>query len=132
MGGNSLAHFRKSLVHWTKGHALEIDVLDEGEKVFAFNVTRCRYAEMYRELGIPQLGPILSCSRDFALIEGFSPRIRLTRTQTLMGGAPFCDFSLPCRALSRHSIGCCKTPLPHAADGMTLRCVIAPNFSSCR
>ena len=92
MGGNSLAHFRKSLEHWTKGHALEIDVVEEGEKIFAFNVTCCRYAEMYRELGIPQLGPILSCARDFALIEGFNPLIRLTRTQTLMEGAPFCDF----------------------------------------
>jgi len=92
MGGDSLSKFRESLVHWTKGHALEIDVLEEGNKVFAFNVTRCRYAEMYRELGIPQLGPILSCSRDFALIEGFNPSIRLARTQTLMEGAPFCDF----------------------------------------
>jgi hypothetical protein len=92
MGGDSLAKFRESLVHWTKGEALEVDVVEEGETVFAYNVTRCRYAEMYRELGIPRLGPILSCSRDFALIEGFNPRIRLTRTQTLMEGAPFCDF----------------------------------------
>jgi hypothetical protein len=92
MGGDSLSKFRESLVHWTKGKALEVDVVEEGEKLFAFNVTRCRYAEMYRELGIPQLGPILSCSRDFALIEGFNSCIRLTRTQTLMGGAPFCDF----------------------------------------
>ncbi len=60
--------------------------------MFAFNVTRCRYAEMYRELGIPHLGPVLSCARDFALIEGFNPLIRLTRTQTLMDGAPTCDF----------------------------------------
>lgn len=92
LGGDSLAEFRESLVNWTRGGALEIEVLEEGETVFGFNVTRCRYAEMYRGLGIPRLGPILSCSRDFALIEGFNPRIRLTRTQTLMDGAPFCDF----------------------------------------
>jgi len=92
MRGDSLPKFRESLVHWTKGKALEIDVLEEGERLFAYNVTRCRYAEMYRDLGIAWLGPVLSCSRDFALIEGFNPRIRLTRTQTLMEGAPFCDF----------------------------------------
>jgi hypothetical protein len=92
MGGDSLSKFRESLIHWTKGKALEIDVVEEGESVFAYNVTRCRYAEMYRDMGIPRLGPALSCSRDFALIEGFNPRIRLTRTQTLMEGAPFCDF----------------------------------------
>ena len=92
MGGDSLSKFRESLVHWTRGKALEVQVVEERENVFAFNVTRCRYAEMYRDLGMPLLGPILSCSRDFALIEGFNPRIRLTRTQTLMESAPFCDF----------------------------------------
>jgi hypothetical protein len=92
MGGDSLRHFRDSLVHWTRDEALSIELIEESAQAFAFNVTRCRYAEMYRDLGIPLLGPILSCSRDFALIEGFNPRIRLTRTQTLMAGAPFCDF----------------------------------------
>jgi len=90
--GNSLAAFRESLLHWTKGQALEIRVVEESENIFAFNVTRCRYAELYRDLGIPHLGPILSCARDFALIEGFNPRIRLTRTRTLMDGAACCDF----------------------------------------
>jgi hypothetical protein len=92
MGGDGLAQFRESLVYWTRGNALEIEAVEEGEKVFAFNVTRCRYADLYRELGILRLGPILSCARDFALIEGFNPRVHLTRTQTIMEGAPFCDF----------------------------------------
>jgi hypothetical protein len=26
---------------WTRGYALEIDVVEEGEKIFAFNVTCC-------------------------------------------------------------------------------------------
>jgi hypothetical protein len=92
MGGDSLRHFRDSLVHWTRDNALSIELIEESGQAFAFNVTRCRYAEMYRDLGIPLLGPILSCSRDFALIEGFNPQIRLTRAQTIMEGAPFCDF----------------------------------------
>ena len=58
----------------------------------SFNVTRCRYAEMYRALGLADLGANLSCSRDAALVEGFNPLIRLTRTQTLMQGATHCDF----------------------------------------
>jgi hypothetical protein len=92
MGANSLKELRESLVHWTRGGALEIDVVEEKDGILAFNVSRCRYAEMYRDLGIARLGPILSCARDFALIEGFNPQIRLTRTQTLMEGAPRCDF----------------------------------------
>ncbi len=92
MAENSIAAFRASLDHWTRDEALVLDVLSESEREFAFNVTRCRYAELYRRLGLPELGPVFSCARDFALIEGFNPRIRLTRTQTLMEGAGFCDF----------------------------------------
>jgi hypothetical protein len=47
---------------------------------------------MYRALGLAELGSSLSCQRDFSLIEGFNPAIQLTRTQTIMEGAPFCDF----------------------------------------
>jgi hypothetical protein len=92
MGGRSLSHFADSLKAWTQDDALELDVLEQSDDDFAFNVTRCRYAELYRELGISELGSILSCGRDFALIEGFNPNISLSRTQTIMDGAPYCDF----------------------------------------
>lgn len=92
MGGSTLAHFAASLDAWKKDDALLIDVLEQTEDSFSFNVTRCRYAKMYAELGVPELGTLLSCNRDFALIEGFNPEVNLTRTQTIMEGAPFCDF----------------------------------------
>lgn len=92
MGGDSLAHFADSLYYWTKDNALEIDVLAQSDEVFEFNVTRCRYAELYRSLGIPELGAVLSCNRDFALVEGFNGAVALERTQTIMGGATHCDF----------------------------------------
>jgi hypothetical protein len=92
VGGNSLAHFAESLKYWTQDNALEIEMIEQADEVFAFNVTRCRYAELYRALGVPELGAILSCNRDYALIEGFSPDVTLTRTQTLMSGGACCDF----------------------------------------
>lgn len=92
MGGGTLEHFAASLENWKKGQALEITVLEQNEERFSFNVTRCRYAEMYRELGMGELGFILSCNRDKALIEGFNPNIILERSQTIMEGAPYCDF----------------------------------------
>ncbi len=84
--------FLESLEYWTKDNALKIEVLRHGKKILDFNVTRCRYAEMYQALGVPEMGKTLSCNRDFALIAGFNPEARLVRTQTIMGGAPFCDF----------------------------------------
>jgi hypothetical protein len=47
---------------------------------------------MYRALGLADLGASLSCQRDYALVQGFNSEIELTRTQTIMEGAPFCDF----------------------------------------
>lgn len=91
-GDASLASFAHTLGPWTKNDALRLRVIQESPATFDFDVTRCRYAEMYRALGIPELGEVLSCQRDGALIEGFNPAVTLTRTQTIMQGAPCCDF----------------------------------------
>ncbi len=92
LGGNDLGVFADSMANWTKGGALEIEVVEQTGDTFAFNVTRCRYAEMYRALGIPELGALFSCDRDGTMVEGFNPDIGFERTQTIMGGASHCDF----------------------------------------
>ncbi len=92
LGDASLNGFAQTLELWREGGALEIDLLEQGPEVLSFNVTRCRYAELYQALGLADLGGSLSCLRDFALVEGFNKSIELERTQTLMEGAPFCDF----------------------------------------
>ncbi len=89
---NDLEALASTLENWKKGDAMDMRVLEQSGCRFAFDVHRCRYAEMYRELGAPDLGLLLSCSRDLALVEGFNPAIRLVRTQTIMEGAPVCDF----------------------------------------
>ena len=92
MGGNSLAHFVDSLKFWSQDNALEMDLVELTEQAFAFNVTRCRYAEMYKKLGLDEFGGCLSCDRDFAMVEGFNPNLTLTRTTTIMAGDPVCNF----------------------------------------
>jgi len=89
---NTLPHFVKSQADWQKEDALHIEVRRMDDTAYDFDVTRCRYAEMYRALGIPELGAVLSCGRDFALGAGFNPDLKLTRSQTIMDGAPRCDF----------------------------------------
>lgn len=90
--GNDLAHLKQTVARWTEGGALELTVLRDDVEVFHFNVTRCRFAEMYHRLGLADLGPLLSCNRDGAMIDGFNPEIEFTRTQTIMEGAAHCDF----------------------------------------
>ncbi len=92
VGGTSIADFEEGLKYWMKDNALEIEVLEKTKTTLAFNAVRCRYAEMYKDLGLQDLGKYLSCSRDFAFIEGFNPIIRLTRAHTIMEGAKHCDF----------------------------------------
>lgn len=77
---------------WFRGGALEIETLEQNGTTWAFNVTRCRYAELYKDLGMAELGATLSCNRDGALVEGYSEDIRFKRTQTIMQGASCCDF----------------------------------------
>jgi len=90
--GAELAGFMGGVTFQQFAESLEIDVIEQTEDVFSFNVTRCRYAELYEKLGIRELGSALSCARDYALIEGFNPDVSLKRTQTIMEGAPHCDF----------------------------------------
>jgi hypothetical protein len=90
--GNDLAHLKQAVEKWTEGGALELTVLRDDAEAFEFDVTRCQFAEMYHRLGLADLGPILSCGRDAAMVEGFTPAIELTRTRTIMEGATHCDF----------------------------------------
>lgn len=92
MGSNDLATFAESLRFWQQGGAMDIDVIEKDDDHFDFNVTRCGYAELYMSLGIAELGAMLSCNRDAALIHGFNAGIDLERTQTIMQGAACCDF----------------------------------------
>ena len=48
-------------------------MLEQSAERLSFNVVRCRYAEMYRTLGMADLGSSLSCQRDFALARGIQP-----------------------------------------------------------
>jgi hypothetical protein len=77
---------------YARDDALAFDVIEQTGDVFAFDVTRCAYAEFYKALGEPELGFLLVCTADFATAEGFGPDVTLTRTQTIMQGADYCDF----------------------------------------
>ena len=90
--GTSLDSFVDLYKYWTAEDALVIEQIARDDKQFDFNVIRCRYAEMYKSIGLGEIGHLLSCQRDGTFCEGYDPRIRLTRTQTIMQGASHCDF----------------------------------------
>jgi L-2-amino-thiazoline-4-carboxylic acid hydrolase len=77
---------------FAKGDAVAYSVRAQSQDAYEIDVTGCRYAQFYKELGEPELGFLLVCSVDFPFAQGFGPDMKLTRTQTLMQGASHCDF----------------------------------------
>ena len=77
---------------WKADDALVTDTLQAGPEAYDYDVTRCRYAEMYQEMGIADIGELLSCARDYEFPLGFDESITLERTTTIMTGARCCDF----------------------------------------
>ena len=92
VGSNTMADLAREVASWAEGNVLEKEILEQSERIYAFKVTRCDYADRYKALGILEFGYCLSCCRDKPFVEGFNPNIKFKRTQTIMEGAPFCDF----------------------------------------
>src|SRR5260221_11680840 len=65
---------------WAGSCSLDVDIVAASDDRVDFNVTRCRYAEFYKELGLDELGRHVHCNRCYALIQGFKPVFQLTRT----------------------------------------------------
>jgi predicted hydrocarbon binding protein len=77
---------------WSEDKALEVEYLEESDSTLYFNVTHCRFVDLYGRLGLKEFGYYFSCNRDRAFIQGFNPQIKLKRTKTIMEGAQFCNF----------------------------------------
>ena len=77
---------------WAGGGSLDMQITGQSEDHLDFNVTGCRYAEFYKELGLSDLGFRMHCNRDHAMLAGFNSELELSRSQTIMEGANYCDF----------------------------------------
>jgi hypothetical protein len=74
------------------GEAVNREFIRDDNEAREYNVTQCKFAEFFKSLGEPELGEILLCDFDFYIAEIGAPCVELTRTQTIMGGASYCDF----------------------------------------
>jgi hypothetical protein len=78
---------------WLQGEsALEKGKLEANERL-EFNITGCRFAQFFRELGEPELGFALLCSGDDTIADEVGKGdIEFRRTKTIMQGGDHCDF----------------------------------------
>ncbi|QGH63646.1 L-2-amino-thiazoline-4-carboxylic acid hydrolase [Serratia proteamaculans] len=96
--GADLQSFAALQYLWEKDDALQVKVINQDPQHFDYNVIRCRYAEMYHQMGLGEIGHLLSCARDSQFIVGYAPDVELQRTQTIMSGASCCDFRYTAKA----------------------------------
>lgn len=93
LDGGGLENLKlKCVSRWTEGGALEVLMKEDSDSALSFDVTKCEFADLYKELGFGDIGALISCDRDAAFLEGFDPGLELLREKTLMGGDLLCDF----------------------------------------
>jgi len=63
-----------------------------GKNEVTFKITRCLWAKICKEMGAPEVGKIMYCDFDFPHARWWSPKLKLEKKQTIMEGAPHCDF----------------------------------------
>jgi hypothetical protein len=71
---------------------VESEVVENTSTTLGINMVSCQFAEYFRSIGEPAIGALLTCGVDFATQAALRPSWEFTRTQTLMSGAPYCDF----------------------------------------
>lgn len=91
-GLSTIEELVKDVNTWGDGGEWNIEILEETSTSYHFNVHRCLYYERYKELGLEKMGVQLSCCRDEPFARGLDPKLKLSRTQTIMEGAEYCDF----------------------------------------
>ncbi len=74
------------------GPQLELEVREMKPELMQFDVKRCKYAELFQDLGESELGAMLLCAGDAYVAEVGGPAVEFSRSQTLMQGASHCDF----------------------------------------
>ena len=74
------------------GDDVDFEMLAVEEDRLEYNVTACRFAQFFKELGEPDLGSVLVCEMDVHIAELGGNDVEFTRTQTIMQGADYCDF----------------------------------------
>jgi len=92
---NPLAFFRR-MMPWNLRFAFpsqgwKMEVAENSDRCFGFNVHRCFYLDMLTTYGVPEL-TALYCKTDDWLFEGLPLAMTWERTRTLGRGDDVCDF----------------------------------------
>lgn len=71
---------------------IEYETLREDSEALDLNVTSCKFAQFFKELGEPELGAILTCEVDHHIAAVSKQEVQLDVENTIMKGNKLCDF----------------------------------------
>ena len=71
---------------------IEYQIFREDFEALDLNVTSCKFAHFFKELGEPELGAILTCEVDHLIAAVSKQEVQLDIENTIMKGNKLCDF----------------------------------------
>lgn len=82
MPGRPAEKFDAILQTWMPkiGADVDFEVIQQTPEHWDFNITGCRYADFFRQLGEPELGALLLCEQDVHVTDVVGPTGRKART----------------------------------------------------
>jgi hypothetical protein len=72
-------------------HVLTFKVVEDTPQAFEIKVTECLWAETFRGKKGEDIGYASICHPDFAFAEGYSTKLQMVRSKSLMQGDAFCN-----------------------------------------
>ncbi len=88
---NTLAAYAPDMADYFWSHVLTMDWIERTDVTVEIRVTRCLWAETFRGADAADIGYATICHPDFAATTAYNPKIRMTRTRTLMQGFDCCN-----------------------------------------
>ncbi len=85
--------FKKQMSTELMKNALTYEIVEDSDEKLEFKITECLWAKILNDLNEAEQGYRIYCKPDFMMARTFHPKVKLTRTKTLMQGKEYCNHT---------------------------------------
>ncbi|NPE08804.1 MAG: L-2-amino-thiazoline-4-carboxylic acid hydrolase [Asgard group archaeon] len=87
------AFFKKQMNSNMMKNTATFTIIEDSEKKLEFKITECLWAKVFKDLDETEQGYRFYCKPDYAMAGIYHPKVKLTRTKTLMQGNVYCNHT---------------------------------------
>jgi hypothetical protein len=73
-------------------HALDVEIVERSAEAFEYLVKKCLWTKAFRDSNAADIGYAMICYPDYAVAWSLNPKLKLSRTKTLMQGDAKCGL----------------------------------------